>query len=137
MAEEFSYTKEELESLYELARMYYEMGYFVPAEKIFNGLSAIDGEYTPAELGLGLLKLERGLYKESAAHFRSSLSASQSEFQAKLGLAAVYIAQSEFSRAQTVLKQMEKAAEQTAGLDSDLKKLFEALSLRCKSAEAS
>ncbi len=36
-----AYSQTELNSIYELGRLYYEMGYFAPAERLFTGLSAV------------------------------------------------------------------------------------------------
>ena len=52
-----------LRAIYELGRLYYEMGYFAPAERVFAGLASIDKGSTASDVGLGLVKLECGLYR--------------------------------------------------------------------------
>ena len=59
------YTKEMLSAAYELGRLYFESGYFVPAERIFSGLAAVDRGLTPSRVGLGLIRLEKGQFQEA------------------------------------------------------------------------
>ncbi len=66
-----NYPSEQLVALYELGRLYFEMGYFAPAERVFAGLVAVDAGFLPARIGLGAVKLERGLFQESIGHFRA------------------------------------------------------------------
>ena len=96
------YTSEELTSIYELGRLYFEMGYFAPAERIFSGLAAVDDDRTPSRLGLGLVKLERGLYQEAAVHFRAALQSNTYTLQSKLGMCAAFVAVGEVSRARSI-----------------------------------
>ena len=86
------YSPEELTAIYELGRLYYEMGYFTPAERIFSGLSAVDENQTCAQLGLGLIKLERGAYQDAITQLRLALQQPLGEVQAKIALAAAFIA---------------------------------------------
>lgn len=125
------YTNDELFSMYELGRMYFEMGYFAPAERIFNGLSAVDEDRTPSRLGLGLVKLERGLYQEAAVHFRAALQSGVYPLQSKLGMCTAFIAVGELSRAKSILAEIAKGSEVDAQTESELRKLYEALAIRC------
>ncbi len=125
------YSGEELSSIYELGRMYFEMGYFAPAERIFNGLCAVGEPRTPARLGLGLVKLERGLYQEAAAHFRAALQVPGCSLQSKLGLCAAFVAVGEISRARSILTEIGKSGELSSDTDAEVRRLFEAFAIRC------
>jgi hypothetical protein len=107
------------------------MGYFVPAERIFNGLIAVEESATPARVGLGLVKLERGLYQEATQHFRHALQHGSYSLQVKLGLVASFIASGERARARTILAEISKAGEINERLDPEIKRLFEAFVIRC------
>ena len=126
------YSNDELAAIYELGRLYFEMGYFAPAERIFGGLSSVDDARTPARIGLGLVKLERGLYQEAATHFRLALQSGSFELQAKLGLCASFIAAGELGRAQSILGEISKSLENGQDLEAEEKRLFEALILRTR-----
>ena len=128
---ERSYSEDELMSFYELGRMYYEMGYFAPAERIFSGLAAVDQGATPARCGLGLVKLERGLHDQSQQHFRLALQESAFPLQAKLGLVASFLASGEIQRAKSLLVELASELEAAPGENADLRVLWEAFALRC------
>ncbi len=125
------YHDEELLSIYELGRMYYEMGYFVPAERIFQGLLAVDGNNTPARLGLGLLKLEHRAYPEAIINFKTAVQNNHYPIQAKLGLACSFIGLGEIDRAKQLLLQLAPELETNREISSELRALWEMLALRC------
>ena len=129
---EAGYSSEELIAIYELGRLYFEMGYFAPAERIFSGLLSIDPNMTPARLGLGLLKLELGLYQDATAHFRQALQNNVYEAQSKLGLCAAFLATGEKARAASLLAEVGKATDAGQPLDSETKRLFDAFVVRCQ-----
>lgn len=129
MAVTDTYSPEQLVALYELGRMYYEMGYLTPAERIFNGLAAIDEHSTPARLGLGLLKLERGMHAEAASHFRSLLQSDQYALQAKIGLCFSFLRAGEQTRARSVLTEIVKTSSVLQQQDPEIISLFNALRL--------
>ncbi len=124
------YSREELTGIYELGRMYFEMGYFTPAERIFAGLAVVDDGRTPARLALGLTKLERKQYEESLTQLRLVLQQGGYAPQAKLALAAAFIATGELARAKSTLVQIQKDHGPVASLDSGLTSLWEALWIR-------
>lgn len=125
------YSREELVGIYELGRMYLEMGYFTPAERIFSGLVVVDQGQTPARLALGLVKLERGLYQESLLQLRSALQQNSFPVQAKLGLVAAFVATKELQRAKSMLNQIQKDHGPIAAMEHNLRALWEAFSIRC------
>lgn len=125
---ERTYSREELTSIYELGRLYFEMGYVAPAERIFSGLSGIDNHLTPSRIGLGLLKIERGLFQEATNVFRSVVQAGTFTLSAKLGLAIAFIGQQELGRARSLLSELEK---EVADAPQETKQLVEALNKRC------
>ena len=124
------YSIDALAAIYELGRVYLEMGYFIPAERIFNGLVAVDQGQTPARLALGVLNLERGLTEEAAEQFRLVLDSSGFHLQARLGLTAAFLAGGDIQRARSSLAQVRREYN----LDSQpyLNALWEAFSLRCE-----
>ena len=122
------YTYQDLVSLYELGRLYFDMGYFAPSERIFNGLVEIDEGETPAQLGLGLIRLERSLPGEAITHFRSVLQGPpRYHLSAKFGLCSAFLSSEEGSRADSILHQIQR--EHLAELQGSraLRLLWEAL----------
>ena len=126
------YSNEELAAVYELGRLYFEMGYFAPAERIFSGLTAVDERMAVARLGLGLVKLELGLFQEAAAQFRQALQLGFYDLQAKLGLCAAFIALGEIPRSASILAEIAKGVEGVSEIDPEIRRLIEAFVVRCK-----
>jgi lipopolysaccharide biosynthesis regulator YciM len=128
------YSPEELSNIFELGRMYFESGFFAPAERIFNGLLSIDAGSTPSRLGLGLVKLELGLFNEAATLFRQCLDAGEFEMRAKVGLACCFLASRENSRAETLLREVRRAEKDgLVSFVAEEQRLLEALVLRARS----
>ncbi len=125
-----SYTDHTLQAIYELGRLYFDMGYFVPAERIFGGLANVDQGTTPARVGLGLIKLEAGLYEESVTHFRDALEKKEFEPQAKLGLAMAFLALGEDSRARWIVNELKQKRAKELQVDSNLGRLTDCLLAR-------
>jgi tetratricopeptide (TPR) repeat protein len=130
-----AYSQIELNSIYELGRLYYEMGYFAPAERLFSGLAAVDEGKTPARVGLGLVKLERGLVTEAASHFRLALQSSQFSVSARFGLCCAFIAGGEFERARSLLVQLERDVNGEGGVPAEHRNLWEAMNMRCSQTD--
>lgn len=129
------YSKEVLFSIYELGRMYFELGYFAPAERIFAGLTAMDEGMTPGQIGLGLIKLEGGLYKEAIVCFREALEKGAFRPQAQLALASAFVGSRDYARARSILSQVERDAGGTQNIEAEMRTLWEALVMRCQSGE--
>lgn len=128
------YSAEELSNIYELGRLYFETGFFAPAERIFNGLLAIDPAATPSRLGLGLVKLELGLFNEAATLFRQCLEGNEFEMRAKVGLACCFLASNESSRAESLLREVRLAEKDgVVSFAAEEQRLLEALVLRARS----
>ena len=100
------YSTKQKESLYALGRMYLELGYLIPAERIFNGIVSVDKDFAAAGLGLGMARLERGLQEEAVSAFRQVLEVEGYAFEARLGMCLAFIAQGEEDRAASVLKEL-------------------------------
>lgn len=127
-----SYSTEQLTAIYELGRLYYQLGYYAPAEKVFNGLLAIDsGKQTAANIGLGLVKLERGAYEEATSYFREALEKGGHKLQAKLGMLATFIAKREILRARTLLEEIDNEVANQGALDPELQTLIQAFFKCC------
>jgi thioredoxin-like negative regulator of GroEL len=127
-----AYSVEEMSAFYELGRTYFEMGYFAPAERIFNGLAALDDQQGHARLALGMIKLERGLLEEATTHFRAVLEQGNFELAAKLGLCACFVSSSDVQRAQSILSEIAGIIEKQRGIDPEIRKLYEAFVLRVR-----
>ena len=128
MSQESKYSTDELVSIYELGRLYYEMGYLVPAERIFAGLAAVDGNQTAARIGLGLLKMERGLFQDATNQFRAALQAGVFPLQAKLGLVIAFLGLQELPRARSLLSELSK---EITDVPTDVAHLAKVLAKRC------
>lgn len=125
------YSEEALCSVFELGRMYYEMGYSLPAERVFHGLAAVDRGLTPSRIGLGLVKLERSLFDEAAFYFRGALQEGNYSLEAKLGLCAAFIGSGDIARAKSLLLQLATELEKSPRSSTELRTLWEAFALRC------
>jgi len=119
--------------MYALGRLYFETGFFAPAERIFNGLVAVGSSETPSRLGLALLKLELGLFNEAATLFRQCLENHENEVRAKIGLSSCFIASGDTARAESLLKEVRKSQQEGAvSFNSEEQRLLEALVLRAR-----
>ena len=125
-----AYTSNELFAIYELGRLYFEMGYFVPAERIFGGLVTVDNGMTPARLGLGLIKLENGLIDEAVSHFREALESRELELQAKIGLSIAFVALQENSRARLIIRDLKKIRQTDLDRDVNLNRIVNCIGAR-------
>ena len=123
------YTKEMLTAAYELGRLYFESGYFVPAERIFSGLAAVDRGLTPSRVGLGLIRLEKGQFQEAIAHLRAGLQGAMYVSESKVALAFAFLGLGEIQRAHSLL--LELAREPQLNENRELRALYEAAMLRC------
>ena len=131
MAEIANYSKEELFSIYEVGRLLYSAGHLTPASDIFRGLTVVDGGTTPARVGLGLIALEGSSYPEATNQFRTALQDGRFSIQARLGLSAVFVAQGEFSRARSLLLQLEPEIARLSVSEPEMARLWETFVLRC------
>lgn len=125
-----NYSFGSLAGIFELGRMYYETGFFAPAERIFAGLIAVDKGATPSRLGLGLVKLELGLYNEASSAFRQCIEERAFDVSAKIALAVCFIAQGELKRAQSLLVEVSDVSKKTLGFEE--RKLLDGLLLRTR-----
>lgn len=130
-----AYNVEELYAIYELGRLYFEMGYFVPAERIFVGLATVDDGLTPSRLGLGLIKLENGLLDEAISHFRDALDTKRYDLQAKIGLSIAFIALQENSRARLLISDLRKIRQTDLDRDPNLNALVKCINTRLDELE--
>lgn len=125
------YSRELLDAIYELGRLYFDMGYFPPAERIFAGLSCVDSGTTPSQLGMGLIKLERGLYDDAIGHFRAMVDTGHYQLQSKLGICAALVGKKDLQKARIILDQMERDIVNASRMHPEQKRLWEALKIRC------
>lgn len=109
----------------------YSAGHLEPASDIFRGLNAIETGGTPAKIGLGLIALEGGNFPEATTLFRAALQEGRYTVQARLGLSAVFVAQGEFSRARSLLLQLEQEMARLSVSEPELARLWETFVLRC------
>ncbi|MCC6952778.1 MAG: tetratricopeptide repeat protein [Deltaproteobacteria bacterium] len=122
----FDYSQELFVALYELGRMYYDMGYFGASERIFLGLSGVDRGLTPSRVGVGVVRLERSAFQDAQNAFRSALRDPHWQGEAKIGLAAAFLSRGETDRAATILSEIRSDVT-----DAELRKLWRALFARC------
>lgn len=122
------YSRDELAAIYELGRLYYEMGYLTAAERVFNGLSCVDNAQTPARVGIALVKLERGSYDDAVEQFRCALRTPAGELPAKVGLCATLVAMGNVPRAAELLQEIRPEMAQQS---PEVARIFEAYCIRC------
>lgn len=130
------YDEAELFALYELGRLYLEMGYFGPSERIFAGLSALGSNATPARIGLGVLRLERGLYDEAVNYFRGVTREGAYVIESKLGLCFGFLARGETQRAASLLSELKKDVQGGLAESDQLRILWQVLARRCTADDA-
>ena len=126
-----NYSNKELNSIYQLGILYYDMGFFAPAERVLQGLVAIDKEYSPAKLGLGLIKIEKGLFAEAAGLFREVIESGNFNLQAKLGLVFSFLGAKDISRAKSILNQVKSDHKEELEVNKNLGVLLQAAIFRC------
>ena len=127
-----NYNQDQLRDIYELGRLYFEMGYYYPAEKIFAGITAIDGGITPADIGWCLIKLERAQFEEAAELSRQISQVGQYKIQGRICLALAFIGQNEIERARVLLSQIEQELNRNPEKFTDLLRVNSALLARCR-----
>jgi len=129
-----SFSTDELLGMYELARLYYEMGYLSAAERILNGLVVIDGGATPARGALGTVKLETGKLEEALQIFRLAVKSpmrAEEIIVGKLGLIASFLAAGDLERATTLVQEAQSDLQHAPGEVRNLRELWEAFAIRC------
>lgn len=124
------YSRDQLLAMYALGRLYFEMGYFSPAERIFNGLSTLDGGQTPARLGLGLVKIERGRFEEAAQCLRVALEQGTYPVEVQLGLCTTFVATGDNQRARSLLQQLKKEHSDALKRNPNFLRLWDTLLAR-------
>jgi len=139
-----SFTSDEFVGIYELARLYYEMGFLTASERILNGLVLCDEGATPSRGALGLVNLETGKADEAVLQFRASVKNPRridDILVGKLGLIAAFLSVGDIERAGTLVTESESDLSQLAneGRNSgvivqrsdELQELWHAFALRC------
>lgn len=119
-------------AIYELGRLYFEMGYSAAAERIFSGLAAAAPGKTPALVGLGLLRLEQGRTEDAVALLGRELESGDFQVEAKMALAAACIARGDMGKAKSILVPLAGDLESLKGsISPAVRDLWEAMALRC------
>ncbi|MCB0345637.1 MAG: tetratricopeptide repeat protein [Bdellovibrionales bacterium] len=127
-----AYSSEVVAGIYELGRMYFDMGYSGPAERIFTGLASSAPGQTPALVGLGLLRLEQGRVEDAVALLGRELETGNFHVEAKMGLAAACLARGDMAKAKSILVPLAADLEGLRGAISPaVRDLWEAMALRC------
>ena len=106
-----------LAAVYELGRLYFEMGYLVAAERIFQGLVAVEPEFAPAILGVAVTRVERGAHEEGGQFFRRVLTNPTYSLSAKVGLAAAFVRGRDYVRAMSLLQEIPVDTAVAEGLE--------------------
>lgn len=138
------FTTDEFIGIYELARLYYEMGFLTASERILNGLVLCDEGATPSRGALGLVNLETGKADEAVSQFRASVKSPRRIDDVpvgKLGLIAAFLSVGDIERAGTLVSESESDLNQLVneGRNSgvivprsdELQELWHAFALRC------
>ena len=135
-----NYSDSQFLAIYELGRLYYQMGFSASAEKIFSGLVAVRSESVNSLIGLGLVRLERGLFSAAFDTFRLALNIDSSSVEAKIGMAVSAVALKDFSRAQVILSEIQRESFEYLNRRDSLRMIVESFLLRAEiptDAEAS
>lgn len=116
-------------SAYELGRIYYEAGYLSAAERVFAGLSSLEGNQTASLIGQGLIKTEGGFYEEASKCFRDSLTKKLFPLQARLGLCFCFLAVGDSRRAKSLIDQIGVEHQGELSMNPAAKRIWESLLL--------
>lgn len=85
---------------------------------------------TPATIGIGLVKLERGLFEEATSFFRTALDKDIDPLQARIGLAYAFLGCGENVRVSSLLAQIEREHQAELELDPNLRSMWETLAIQ-------
>lgn len=125
------YQRDELAAIYELGRIYYEMGYFAAAERVFSGLSSSSSISAPALLGQALIRIEHKQYDDALNLLRALIQEGTLALEAKIAMCACLVAMGDFSRGKSLVVQVGRDLERDGRELTNFRRLWEALAIRC------
>lgn len=97
------YTNQEIDDIYELARIFLESGQLRKAEAILIGLSEIAPDFAPAWLGLSYIQMQNRDYEAAIEAARTALQADSGFVESMLYLVACLLIAGDLNSAGTFL----------------------------------
>ena len=127
-----NYSKETIEGIYALGRMFYYHGFTSEAEKVALGLLSLDEASPNPKLLLAAINFEKGNYSLAANYFRvisqisdvGSKKVNSYSALGKLGLLACFVAIDDFSRGESLVYEIEKNLDGLGPLQIDFMELY-------------
>ena len=118
------YSDEEVLCIFELGRLYIEIGEFVKAEEIFLGLIEIAPQYTPAWLGISYIEVSRKKYESAIKYLIQALSLNKDSIEVQIFLIVCTLSTKDFQSAGTYLGEVQEKIESFGVQDINYKNLY-------------
>jgi len=118
------YSDEEIDNIYELARVFLEAGQLKRAEVLFNGITEIIPEYAPAWLGLSYIHIQQKAYDTAAWAARVALQHDPDFIEGMLYLIACLLILGDLNTAGTFLGEVGERIENGTVTHPDLIRFY-------------
>ena len=118
------YADEEIQNIYELARVFLEGGQLKRAEAIFSGLTEIAPEFAAAWLGLAYIHIQNKAYESAAQAARTALQQDPEFVEAMLYLVACLLVAGDLNTAGTFLGEVSERVESGSVENPDAVRFF-------------
>lgn len=105
------YSDEEIVHIYELARLFLELGELSKADIVVTGLIEIAPEFSPARLAKGYVALHEGNFELAVDQGRQMLALAPLNPQAMLLLVSAFLGTGDFNQAGTLLGEVGETIE--------------------------
>lgn len=106
-----SYSEDEIESIYELARFTAENGDLLRAEVILTGLVEVAPDYAPAWLGMSFIHAQKKAFDAAIKAAQNALRANPEMVEAELFLISCYLTNGDLNAAGTILGEVGEKIE--------------------------
>jgi hypothetical protein len=118
------YSDEEVQHIFELARLFLETGDLHRAELILTGLTEVAPDFVPAKLGRGYLALQGGAYDQAIEFGRQAAAIHPSSGEAALLLVSAFLGAADYNQAGTLLGEVGEAIDAGEIVDPSLIRYF-------------
>jgi len=124
------YSEEEIDSIYELGRLFLENGNSRRAEVIMTGLTEVAPEFSPAWLAASVMQVQKGNIDEAISFAERALQVQPDSSEAMLILSACLLTTGDFNTAGTYLGEVGEKIESGAVENSYIKRFYQAQLVR-------
>jgi len=124
------YSEEEVDSIYELGRLFLENGDLRRAEVIMAGLIEVAPDFAPAWLAASVMHVQKGNIEEAISTAERALQVQPDSAEAMLLLSACLLTTGDFNTAGTYLGEIGEKIESGAIDNSYIKRFYNAQLVR-------